>query len=153
MEAAPGRVGGSSGSGRSDGSRGSGLPAVARIEEARTKVGGSGADGQPWFVWVHLFDPHAPYRPPAPFDAQYAGRPYYGEVAATDAALAPLLDDVRAVNHPTLIIVTGDHGEGLGDHGEQSHGLFAYESTLHVPLILAEVGGGTRSAQNTQSNS
>src|SRR5436309_997597 len=135
---------GSSRSGRSDGSRGSGLPAVARIEEARAKVGGSG--GQPWFVWVHLFDPHAPYRPPAPFDAQYAGRPYYGEVAATDAALAPLLDDVRAANHPTLIIVTGDHGEGLGDHGEQSHGLFAYESTLHVPLILAEVGGGTRSA-------
>ncbi|PYR01067.1 MAG: hypothetical protein DMF96_01340 [Acidobacteria bacterium] len=117
------------------------------------RVGVGGLGGQPWFVWVHLFDPHAPYRPPAPFDAQYAGRPYYGEVAATDAALAPLLDDVRAANHPTLIIVTGDHGEGLGDHGEQSHGLFAYESTLRVPLIVAEVGNGTQSAQNTQSNS
>ena len=96
-------------------------------------------------MWVHLFDPHAPYRPPAPFDAQYAGRPYYGEVAATDAALAPLLDDVRAANRPTVVIVTGDHGEALGDHGEQSHGLFAYESTLRVPLIVAEVGG-TQSA-------
>jgi len=96
-------------------------------------------------VWVHLFDPHAPYRPPAPFDAQYAGRPYYGEVAAADAALAPLLDDVRAANRPTLVIVTGDHGEALGDHGERSHGLFAYESTLRVPLIVAEVGG-TQSA-------
>ena len=69
-----------------------------------------------------------------------AGRPYYGEVAATDAALAPLLDELRAAPRPTLVIVTGDHGEGLGDHGELSHGLFAYESTLRVPLIIAEVG-------------
>src|SRR5258706_1120765 len=93
-----------------------------------------------WFVWLHLFDPHAPYRPPAPFDARYAGRPYYGEVAATDAALAPLLDDLRGSSRPTLVIVTGDHGESLGEHGEQSHGLFAYESTLRVPLILAQLG-------------
>jgi arylsulfatase A-like enzyme/Flp pilus assembly protein TadD len=96
--------------------------------------------GTPWFVWLHLFDPHAPYRAPPPFDATYAGRPYYGEVAATDAALASLLDDLRALGKPTLVIVTGDHGEALGDHGEQSHGLFAYESTLRVPLIIAEVG-------------
>ena len=96
---------------------------------------------QPWFVWVHLFDPHAPYQPPAPFDTQYSGRPYYGEVAATDAALAPLLDDVRAAVQPTLVIVTSDHGEALGDHGEETHGLFAYESTLRVPLIIAELGG------------
>jgi len=105
------------------------------------RAGGSGGAAQPWFVWVHLFDPHAPYRPPPPFDAQYAGRPYYGEVAATDAALAPLLDAVRASpSLPTLIIVTGDHGESLGEHGEMSHGLFAYESTLRVPLIIAKVG-------------
>jgi arylsulfatase A-like enzyme/tetratricopeptide (TPR) repeat protein len=103
--------------------------------------GGAATGGQPWFVWVHLFDPHAPYRPPAPFDAQYAGRPYYGEVAATDAALAPLLDDVRAAAQPTLVIVTSDHGEALGDHGEETHGLFAYESTLRIPLIIAELGG------------
>ena len=92
----------------------------------------------PWFVWVHLFDPHAPYRPPPPFDAQYQSQPYFGEVAAVDAALAPLLDDVRAAPRPTLVVVTGDHGEALGDHGEQTHGLFAYESTLRVPLILSE---------------
>ncbi|HZT75379.1 MAG TPA: sulfatase-like hydrolase/transferase [Vicinamibacterales bacterium] len=96
---------------------------------------------QPWFVWVHVFDPHAPYRPPPPFDAEYAGRPYYGEVAATDAALGPLLDDVRAAARPTIVIVTGDHGESLGEHGEATHGLFAYESTLRVPLIIAELGG------------
>src|SRR5204863_992032 len=103
----------------------------------------------PWFVWLHLFDPHAPYRPPPPFDTQYASRPYDGEVAATDAALAPLLDDVRALTTPTLVIVTADHGEALGDHGEQTHGLFAYESTLRVPLILAELS--SNKTQNTQN--
>src|SRR5262249_46402991 len=82
---------------------------------------------------------HAPYRPPAPFDSQYASRPYYGEVAAVDAALAPLIDDLRAAGKPTLVIVTGDHGEALGDHGEQTHGLFAYESTLRIPLIMTEI--------------
>jgi choline-sulfatase len=95
-------------------------------------------------MWVHVFDPHAPYRPPPPFDGQYAGRPYDGEVAATDAALAPLLDQVRASGQPTLVVVTGDHGEALGDHGEETHGLFAYESTLRVPLIMAEIGGQVR---------
>jgi arylsulfatase A-like enzyme/Tfp pilus assembly protein PilF len=92
----------------------------------------------PWLMWVHVFDPHAPYQPPPPFNQRYASQPYYGEVAATDAALAPLLDDVRASGQPTIIVATGDHGEALGDHGEESHGLFAYESTLRVPLIITE---------------
>jgi arylsulfatase A-like enzyme/Tfp pilus assembly protein PilF len=105
------------------------------------------SEGGPWFVWLHVFDPHAPYRPPPPFDSSYAGRPYYGEVAATDAALAPLLDDVRMLPRPTLVIVTADHGEALGDHGEQAHGLFAYESTLRVPLIVSEVGGDLSGAR------
>jgi arylsulfatase A-like enzyme/cytochrome c-type biogenesis protein CcmH/NrfG len=111
------------------------------------------SNGHPWFVWLHLFDPHAPYRPPPPFDATYASRPYYGEVAATDVALAGLLDDLRALATPTLVIVTGDHGEALGDHGEQSHGLFAYESTLRVPLIIAELSpnGRTQRPQRSQS--
>jgi Flp pilus assembly protein TadD len=101
---------------------------------------------------VHVFDPHAPYRPPPPYDAEYAGRPYYGEVAATDAALAPLLDDVRASAQPTLVVVTGDHGESLGEHGEATHGLFAYESTLRIPLIIAELGGQVRSKPDTAKN-
>ena len=127
--------GGSSGSGGSGGSGGS---------SGSGGSGGSGASGgsqrtQRWFVWVHVFDPHAPYRPPAPFDAQYAAQPYFGEVAAVDAALAPLFDDLRAAPQPTLVVVTGDHGEALGDHGEQTHGLFAYESTLRVPLIVSEL--------------
>ncbi len=128
------------GAGRAGGSGGSGLSTEARPGDSRAKVDWSAA--KPWFVWTHVFDPHAPYQPPPPFDAQYAGRPYYGEVAAADAALAPLLDDLRAASRPTLVIVTGDHGEGLGDHGELTHGLFAYEATLRVPLIVAELGAG-----------
>jgi arylsulfatase A-like enzyme/Flp pilus assembly protein TadD len=115
---------------------------------ARTKQ----PDKPSWFAWVHVFDPHAPYHPPAPFDAQYAAMPYYGEVAATDAALSPLLDDVRTADRPTLVIVTGDHGEALGDHGEETHGVFAYESTLRIPLIVAELGGNGRT-QRPQGNS
>src|SRR5262245_1267375 len=118
-------------------------PASTVVPLARAWIaersGGTRAASEGWFVWLHLFDPHTPYRPPPPFDTTYANRPYYGEVAAVDAALAPLLDDLRASTRPTLVIVTADHGEALGDHGEQSHGLFAYESTLRVPLIIAEM--------------
>jgi len=108
--------------------------------EARTWIE---QQGSKWFAWVHVFDPHASYAPPAPFDARYIGDPYAGEVAYTDHALGPLLDAVRRSARPTLIVVTADHGEGLGDHGEATHGTFAYESTLRVPLILAQVGPGT----------
>src|SRR5262245_41935594 len=130
-----GRMGGM---GRTGGAVGESSRAGAVTRPAsRSSPNGTASDG--WFVWLHLFDPHTPYRPPPPFDATYANRPYYGEVAAADAALAPLLDDLRASTRPTLVIVTADHGEALGDHGEQSHGLFAYESTLRVPLIIAEM--------------
>lgn len=95
----------------------------------------------PWFAWIHLFDPHAPYAPPAPFELDYAANPYHGEVAFVDHALGPLLDAVRRGTRLTTVVVTADHGEGLGDHGEVTHGTFAYESTLRVPLIIAQVGG------------
>ena len=98
-----------------------------------------------WFAWVHVFDPHAPYAPPPPFDTEYAGRPYYGEVAYVDKALGPLLDAARTGNRPTLVVVTGDHGEGLGDHGELTHGLLAYETTLRVPLIVTQLATRTGS--------
>jgi arylsulfatase A-like enzyme/Tfp pilus assembly protein PilF len=123
-------------------------PATVVVPLAREWIAAREAVGQRWFAWVHVFEPHAPYRPPPPFDTQYT-RPYDGEVAAADAALAPLLDDVGKATHPVMVVVTGDHGEALGDHGEQTHGLFAYESTLRIPLIMAEVGGaaaGTRHA-------
>ncbi len=93
-----------------------------------------------WFAWVHVFDPHGPYEPPPPFDSQYRDAPYHGEVAFTDAALGPLLDAARDPSgRPTLVVVTADHGEALGEHGESTHGLFAYEPTLKVPLLLAQV--------------
>lgn len=98
-----------------------------------------------WFGFVHVFDPHAPYRPPPPFDTQYATDPYAGEVAWTDAALAPLFDHLRTLSRPTLVIVTSDHGESLGEHGELTHGIFAYEATLRVPLLIAEITPGETS--------
>lgn len=103
-----------------------------------------------WLAWVHVYEPHAPYRPPPPFDREYADRPYFGEVAAVDQALGPLFDLVRGSSRPTLLVITGDHGEGLGDHGESTHGLFAYESTLRIPLIIAELKRGTQSTQRPQ---
>jgi arylsulfatase A-like enzyme/tetratricopeptide (TPR) repeat protein len=93
--------------------------------------------GKRRFMWVHLFDPHAPYDPVEPYLSRFPGQPYYGEVAAADAYLTPLLTPFLAGSEtPTRIILTGDHGESLGEHGEETHGLFAYESTLHIPLLV-----------------
>jgi arylsulfatase A-like enzyme/Flp pilus assembly protein TadD len=96
----------------------------------------------PFFAWVHVFDPHSPYKPPDDVAAQYSAQPYYGEVAFVDRALGPLLDKLSALSRPTLVVVTADHGESLGEHGELTHGMFAYEATLHVPLIVARVTPG-----------
>jgi len=97
--------------------------------------------GGPRFLWVHLFDPHAPYEPPEPFASRHRENPYLGEVAATDAFLAPLVERVTADGAPAaLVVLTADHGESLGDHGELTHGLFAYEATLRVPLVLWGAG-------------
>ena len=99
-------------------------------------------EGKKRFLWVHLYDPHAPYAPPEPYASRYRNNPYLGEVAAVDAALqqylGPLLRD------DTAIVVTADHGEALGDHGETTHGLFAYEATLKVPLLVAGPGVSVR---------
>ena len=100
-----------------------------------------------WFAWVHVFDPHTPYAPPAAWAARYPSDPYLGEVSATDAALAPLFARLASDARPTLVIVTADHGEALGDHGEPTHGTFAYESTLRVPLIVAEIAPGDGQAE------
>jgi len=93
------------------------------------------------FLWIHLFDPHAPYEPPEPFASRYASNPYLGEVAATDSYLAPLLDPLLdEADRSTLIVFTADHGEALGEHGETTHGLFAYEPTLSIPLVVRAPG-------------
>jgi arylsulfatase A-like enzyme/tetratricopeptide (TPR) repeat protein len=93
-----------------------------------------------WFAWVHLYDPHAPYKPPPEWLAKYPDDPYLGEVAYADFALGALFERLRTEPRPTLVIVTADHGESLGEHGELTHSLFAYESTLHIPLIMGELG-------------
>jgi arylsulfatase A-like enzyme/predicted negative regulator of RcsB-dependent stress response len=92
----------------------------------------------PWFAWIHLYDPHEPYAAPEPYRSRYAADAYAGEVAYADAALGSFLTTLRARGalDRTIIVATSDHGEALGDHGEQTHGLFAYESTLRVPLIV-----------------
>lgn len=109
------------------------------VRDARSWID---AQAGKWFAWVHVFDPHAGYAPPPPFDVQYRDDPYAGEVAYVDHALGPLLDALAALARPTLVVVTADHGEGLGEHGEATHGTFAYESTLRVPLIVAQAGPG-----------
>jgi tetratricopeptide (TPR) repeat protein len=97
-----------------------------------------GAAPRPFFVWLHLYDPHSPYDPPEPFHGQYAGRLYDGEVAYADSQLARLFDYLRksGLYDHTLIVLLADHGESLGEHGEDEHSFFIYNSTLHVPLIF-----------------
>jgi arylsulfatase A-like enzyme/Flp pilus assembly protein TadD len=99
----------------------------------------------PFFLWVHLFDAHDPYSPPSPFREQFAGRLYDGEIAFSDALVGRLLASAGHDRGETLVVVAGDHGESLGEHGESTHGLFVYQSALHVPLILSG-GAITRTA-------
>jgi arylsulfatase A-like enzyme/Flp pilus assembly protein TadD len=89
-----------------------------------------------WFAWVHFYDPHEPYRAPEPFASRY--EPYDAEVAYTDAMIGRLLEELRAARQleRTLVVVTGDHGESLGEHGERTHGVFAYDVTMKVPWFL-----------------
>ncbi|HET7436192.1 MAG TPA: sulfatase-like hydrolase/transferase [Thermoanaerobaculia bacterium] len=105
---------------------------------ARAKEWWQAHGNQRRFLWVHLYEPHAPYIPPQPFRDEYRDRLYLGEVAAADAMLAATLGPLLDAAPDTLVVVTGDHGESLGEHGEQTHGLFAYESTLAVPLVVAD---------------
>ncbi|MCG8461069.1 MAG: sulfatase-like hydrolase/transferase [Holophagales bacterium] len=95
-------------------------------------------DGQPFFAWAHYFDPHFPHTPPAPYNQLYAHDLYAGEIAYADASLGALLDLLRqrGLYDDTIVVVTADHGEGRGEHNESTHSLLAYNSTLHVPLIV-----------------
>ena len=95
-----------------------------------------------FFAWVHLYDPHDPYEPPERYAVEYAEHPYDGEVAWSDELVGRLLGALQeaAVSDRTLVVVTSDHGEGLGDHGEAVHGYFIYETTLHVPLVVRGPG-------------
>ncbi|MCL6583010.1 MAG: sulfatase-like hydrolase/transferase [bacterium] len=92
----------------------------------------------PFFLWVHYYDPHTAYDPPQPFKDVYAHSPYDGEIAYTDSWIKVLINKLKeqGIYDQTLIVLSGDHGEALGDHGEDTHGIFLYEATLHVPLIF-----------------
>jgi len=91
----------------------------------------------PFFVWVHLYDPHAPYDPPAPYDKRFKD-PYEGEIAYADASLGKLFTYLRqrGLYDRTLIVMMSDHGESLGAHGESMHGIFLYDETIQVPLVF-----------------
>lgn len=101
----------------------------------------SATDDRPRLVWVHYFDAHAPYVPPAPYAAAFAGNPYLGEVAAVDEQLGRLVAGFEgAAKGRAVIMVAGDHGEGLGEHGEAQHGHLIYDATMRVPLVMAGAG-------------
>ncbi len=96
----------------------------------------------PWFLWIHCYDPHDPYAPPEPFKKRYESDLYNGEVAYVDRSLSPVLNflEKNGLFDNTLIVFTGDHGEALGQHGEQTHGFLAYNEVLRIPLIICTPG-------------
>jgi arylsulfatase A-like enzyme/Tfp pilus assembly protein PilF len=92
----------------------------------------------PFFLWVHLYDPHDPYTPPEPYRTRYESEPYDGEIAYTDSIVGKLLNELRTrgLFDGSLIAIMADHGEAFGEHGEQHHGIFLYDETIHVPLLF-----------------
>lgn len=116
-------------------------PADKVLDAAVSWIAGrrdAAAAAQPWFAWVHLYDPHEPYDPPEPFHTRYASDLYAGEIAFADAQLGAALDQLTRSGHlaHTLVLVSADHGESRGEHQERTHGLFAYDATLRVPLVM-----------------
>ncbi len=112
-------------------------PGRRTLEAVRPWLARQGTE-RPFFLFVHLFEPHTPYEPPAPFRQTYGETSYAGEVAAADALVGELVAELRGLGlyDETAIVVLSDHGEGLGDHGEDEHGLLLYRESLQVPLIL-----------------
>ncbi len=108
---------------------------------------------RPFFLWVHLYDPHHPYAPPEPFAGRFRTRPYDGEIAFADVQVGRLFSALKqqGVFEPSLVVLAGDHGEGLGEHGEKTHGFFIYNSTLHVPLVIKIPGAGPRVVEDEVS--
>jgi len=108
---------------------------------------------RPFFLWLHLYDPHFPYTPPEPYASRFRTHPYDGEIAFADAQLGRLIAALKdqRIYDPSLIVLAGDHGEGLGEHGEKTHGFFIYNSTLHVPLIFKVPGAAPRIVEDEVS--
>jgi arylsulfatase A-like enzyme/Tfp pilus assembly protein PilF len=106
----------------------------------------------PFFLWLHFYDAHDPYDPPEPFKTEYAEAPYNGEIAYTDSAVGKFLAYLRSkgLYSGTMISVMADHGESLGDHGETAHGVFLYDATIHVPLVI-KLPGNRSSGKRVES--
>ena len=94
------------------------------------------AKDTPFFAWIHFYDPHTPYRPPEPYATRYKGHPYNGEMAFVDSQVGRVVAQLKSMGlyDRTVVVVMGDHGESLGDHGEGQHGFFIYNSVTHVPV-------------------
>jgi arylsulfatase A-like enzyme/Flp pilus assembly protein TadD len=104
-----------------------------------------------FFFWMHLYDPHYPYRPPTPYIEEYKDHPYDGEIAFADGQVGRVIRFLKekGLYQNTVIVLSGDHGESLGEHGEKTHGFFIYNATLHVPLVFhipGDAGGKSVSA-------
>ncbi len=100
----------------------------------------------PFFAWIHLYDPHSPYQPPPPYDRRFPGQPYFGAVAFMDAQLDRLWQALEkgGLFDRSVIVIAGDHGESLGEHGERTHGFFVYDAAIRVPLIVDAPLAGAR---------
>jgi arylsulfatase A-like enzyme/Tfp pilus assembly protein PilF len=119
------------------------------VDRAIEWLRAASATSQPFFAWVHLYDPHAPYDAPEPIAARFPrtmSGAYDAEVATADVEVARLLNWMAAagVRDNTIVVIVGDHGESLGEHQEQQHGFFVYDATMHVPLIVAAPGVAAR---------
>lgn len=114
------------------------VPERSAVKTVAAALAWNAEASAPSFSFVHVYEPHFPYEPPEPFASRFREHPYEGEVSAVDAALEPLLRPILEADKGgrTLVVLTSDHGEALGEHGEETHGIFAYEATLRVPLIL-----------------
>ncbi|UCF37625.1 MAG: sulfatase-like hydrolase/transferase [Acidobacteriota bacterium] len=121
----------------------------------RLKAGVGKEPGQRFFMWAHYYDPHRPFDPPEPYKSRYRDDLYAGESAYTDAEVGRLLDFLKeqGLEDSTLVVLLSDHGESLGEHGEFTHGVFLYDSTMHVPMIMAgpRVKPGQRVKQQVRS--
>ena len=114
------------------------VPAGVTVDRALAFLGAAGPD--PALAWVHLYDPHQPYAPPEPFASRFGDRRYEGEIAYMDAEIDRLLAGLAARGRPALVVAVADHGESLGEHGEDTHAFFIYSTTQRVPLILSYPG-------------
>ncbi len=109
-----------------------------KVYEGFSKWYRSKGEGK-WFSWVHFYDPHLPYDPPEPWRSEIEDR-YDGEIAYMDEYVGKLVEEIKGEEDRTLIVIVGDHGESLGEHGEIQHGFFLYEPVLKVPFIMVKKG-------------